>query len=273
MTLTPLAPSASTTPRVALHMTVYNTHQYVAEAVGSILNQTYREFDLVLWDDGSTDESRAILESLAKSDARVRVLGGAHAGTAAAHAEAIAASSGEYIGWVDSDDRLAPTALTETIRVLDEHPDVGVVYTDQFDMDVSGTRSVLSPRARIPYSPERLLVDFMTFHFRLIRRSSYEAVGGIDATMQTASDYDLCLRLSERTRFMHVAQPLYYYRARPTSLSHERRYEQIVASADAVRRAIQRRGLIDELELGVELNSRFILRRKRREVHPPKPVR
>ena len=254
-------------------MTVYNTHQYVAEAVGSILSQTYRDFDLVLWDDGSTDGSRGVLEALAKPDARVRVLGGVHAGTAAAHAQAIAAGKGQYIGWVDSDDRLAPTALAETVRMLDEHPEAGVVYTDQYEMDASGTRVSPSARANIPYSPERLLVDFMTFHFRLLRRTAYEAVGGIDVTMQTASDYDLCLRLSEQTKFLHVAKPLYFYRARATSLSHERRYEQIVASADAVRRAISRRGMAEQLELAVELNSRFLLRRKGGAVQKAKPAK
>ncbi|WP_265278363.1 hypothetical protein [Nostoc sp. KVJ3] len=84
------------------------------------------------------------------------------------------------MGWVDSDDILAPTALEQTISILNNHPKVGLVYTDYQLMDEQGNLHGIGQRCQIPYSKERLLVDFMIFHFRLIRRTVYEQVGGID---------------------------------------------------------------------------------------------
>ncbi len=249
--------------RVSLHIAVHNTERHVEQPVRSVLQQTYRDFDLVLWDDGSTDGSPEILRRLAAADRRVRVLGGEHRGVLAAHAGAVAAGRGEYLGWVDSDDLLGPTALAETVAALDQQPEVGVVYTDHYEMEESGQRIRPSERSKIPYSKDRLLVDFMTFHFRLLRRSAYEAAGGLDPLQPCAvEDYDLCLRLSEHTEFLHLAKPLYYYRLRPTSFSQAHRLEQIEASAEAVRRALVRRGLADHYELTVELQARFRVRKK-----------
>ena len=255
--------ASSSGPRVSLHMAVFNTQKYLEAAVRSILDQTFRDFDLVLWDDGSTDGSAVILQKLAATDPRVRVCTGQHAGVAAAHANAIAASSGAYIGWIDSDDVLAPTALAETVAALDKNPAAGLVYTDYFDMDDSGTRTRLGQRCKIPYSKERLLVDFMTFHFRLLRRSVFDAAGGMDVAAQNgAEDYDLCLRMSEHGDVFHLAKPLYYYRSRPSSFSRRQRFDQIQASEQAVRRALARRGLADTYELSVQITSHFRLRKK-----------
>jgi glycosyltransferase involved in cell wall biosynthesis len=255
--------------RVSLHVAVFNTQKYVEAAVRSILNQTFRDFDLVLWDDGSTDGSAAILQKLAASDSRIRVFTGQHTGVASAHAQAIAAGDGAYIGWIDSDDLLAPTALAETVAALDQDPAAGFVYTDYFDMDESGKRTRLGQRCKIPYSQDRLLVDFMTFHFRLLRRSAFEAAGGMELAVQNgAEDYDLCLRMAECGEICHIAKPLYYYRSRPTSFSSRQRLEQIQASEQAVRRALTRRELNDKMELAVKLSAKFLLLRK----PGPKPL-
>jgi glycosyltransferase involved in cell wall biosynthesis len=253
-------------------MAVYNTRNYVESAVQSVLQQTYCDFDLVLWDDGSDDGSAAVLTRLEQSDTRVRVLGGHgdHRGIASSHAEAIAASAGEYIGWIDSDDLLAPTALAKTVAALDANPSAGMVYTDYFDMDEAGARTRLGQRCKTPYSKDRLLVDFMTFHFRLLRRSVFDAAGGIDLGSQSgAEDYDLCLRMSEQAEIVHVAEPLYFYRSQPTSFSRRQRFDQIQASEEAVRRALARRGLTGQYELTVQISSHFRLRKK---VSPSTPV-
>jgi glycosyltransferase involved in cell wall biosynthesis len=245
-------------------MTVFNTAKYVAQAVKSILNQTYRDFDLVIWDDGSTDDSLTIVRKIAEGDPRVRVRGGKHIGILAAHAEAIKVSKGDLIGWIDSDDLLEKTALAQTVAALDANPNAGVVYTDHYEITEDGKRARISQRTKVPYSKDRLLVEFMTFHFRLIRRSTFEAAGGFDPTQPCAAeDYDLCLRLSEVTNFIHLPKPLYFYRLRQHSFSQSHRIAQIEASAAAVRRALARRGMADTHELGVEIQSRFMVRKKR----------
>jgi glycosyltransferase involved in cell wall biosynthesis len=244
-------------PHVSLHMAVHNTRDFITTAVKSIFAQTFRSFDLTLWDDGSTDGSFEMAEQLARTFPTLKVLRSTHQGVAASLRAAIATSRGSYIGSVDSDDMLAPTALEETVQFLDENPHVGVVYTDHYETNEAGTKAVLSNLTKIPYSRDRLLMDFMTFHFRLMRRSAYDACGGFDPSLTCAVDYDLCLRLSEVASFAHLPKPLYYYRRRRGSITQSRRVEQINASTDAVRRAIQRRKL--DVELHVELISKFFL--------------
>ncbi len=102
----------------------------------------------------------------------------------------------------------------------------------------------------------------MTFHFRLIRRDTFAAAGGIDSSIQVAIDYDLCLRLSEVTSFAHVAKELYYYRTHSGTISHGQRVEQILASKEAIARALVRRGLGERYQIDVEIVGQFFLRRK-----------
>ena len=263
MTSSDRAPSssASSEPLVSLHMAMLNTRPYVEQAVRSICRQSYQNWELLVWDDGSNDGSREVVADLARREPRIRLLGGEHVGVYGGLARTIAASSGPYLGWIDSDDFLAPEALAATVASLGQHPQCGAVYTDYYDVDRHGKVLQLGQRCRIPYSRDRLLVDFMTFHFRLLRRSAFEQAGGLDPTITLAQDYDLCLRLSEKTGFHHLATPLYYYRRRPDSVSYARRVEQIECSAAAVRRALVRRGLAPQVTLEVEIIGRFRLLR------------
>jgi GT2 family glycosyltransferase len=215
-----------------------------------------------VYDDGSTDDTVAAAGRAAGGDPRVRVIRGEHRGFTASANRAAAMCTGRYIGWVDSDDALAPTALEETAALLDAKPDVGMVYTDYLTMNPGGQVVGPGSRTKIPYSQDRLLIDFMTFHFRLIRRRVFDQVGGVDETLDYAQDYDLCLKLSEVTEIRHLARPLYFYRVHKASMSLGNRLKQIEASSEAIRRALKRRGLDDKYELDVELMGRFRLTKK-----------
>jgi filamentous hemagglutinin family protein len=250
-------------PSISILITAYNREQYLSAAIESVLTQTYKDFELLIWDDGSTDRSLEISQSYARQDDRVRVISTEHQGIARTRKAAIAQMVGKYIGWVDSDDILAPTALAETVAVLEAHPKTGLVYTDYLDTDPTGQISGYGSRCRIPYSPQRLLVDFMTFHFRLIRRDVFERIGGIDESSQYAYDYDLCLRLSEATQVRRLKKPLYFYRNHPENRSLAYKQQQILWSQIAIANALQRRGLANRCEIEVKLpEGRFILRRK-----------
>jgi hypothetical protein len=156
-----------------------------------------------------------------------------------------------------------PTALAETRAFLDANPDVGMVYTDYLTIDEAGNVTGQGMRTKVPYSPQRLLVDFMTFHFRLMRRELYWRAGGVDESMRAAIDYDLCLRLSEITEIRHLPRPLYLYRVHANSISHAKRLEQILASKQSIERALIRRGLDSRYEIDLELIGRFRLREKK----------
>jgi glycosyltransferase involved in cell wall biosynthesis len=250
------------TPTISILMSAYNRERYVAEAVKSVLAQTRGDFELIVRDDGSTDGTLDAIRAAADEDPRVRVMTGANLGVCGSLNLAAAEARGRYIGWVDSDDSLAPAALEETAKVLDAEPSVGLAYTSYVVIDEHGKMVGPGKRCAVPYSPQRLLVEFMTFHFRLMRRALFDRVGGVDARFVHAEDYDLCLKLSEITKFRHVDKPLYAYRVHPQSVSQERRVQQIYASRDAINAALRRRGLDATHELQVQIVGRLQVRRK-----------
>lgn len=253
----------SSKPLISLIITVYNCQRYLAQAVESVLAQSYSNFELLIWDDGSSDRSLGIARKYAATDSRVRVVAHKHLGLSWAAKKAIAATSGKYFGCVDSDDILHHDALQETVSVLERELEVGMVYTQYQIMDEVGNIGLKSKRCLIPYSPQRLLIDFMTFHFRLIRRCVYESIGGIKPEFTTAPDYDLCLRLSEVTSIKQIAKPLYLYRQHSRSVSRLREFEQVKYSQQAIEAALERRGLATEVELKLKLRPKFKLQPQR----------
>ncbi len=249
-------------PRVSLLMSMHNRDSFVAQAIKSVLAQTFRDFELLVRDDASTDRTLAVAREAAGADPRVQIFAGEHVGVIRALNEFASKAQGEYIGWLDSDDALAPLALAETVPVLDASPDVGMVYTNYITMDELGRQGTLGKRCSIAYSKDRLLIDFMTFHFRLLRKSLWDSLGGLDPVAEVAEDYDFCLRASEVAEIRHVPKALYIYRVHTNSISTQRRVEQIQASQRAIERALVRRGMDKSHELHVEIVGRFQLRKK-----------
>jgi glycosyltransferase involved in cell wall biosynthesis len=256
-------------PRVSLLMSAYNRADYVAQAIKSVLAQTSPDFELLIWDDGSTDQTLAHAREASDNDPRVQITAGDHVGVIRALNTLAARARGEFIAWIDSDDALAPLALAETIGVLDAAPDVGMVYTNYITMDEHGRQGGLGKRCQIPYSKDRLLIDFMTFHFRLIRRAIWDQIGGLDPIAEIAEDYDLCLRVSEVSQIRHLPRALYIYRVHSQSISTQRRVDQIRASQRAIERALVRRKMDQTHELSVEIVGRFSLRKRPRTPGPP----
>ena len=143
---------------------------------------------------------------------------------------------------------------------------IGMAYSQYVEVDQDGVVLANGTRFLKPYSAHNLLVDFMTYQFRLIRADAYRAIGGFDAAMGIAPDYDLCLRMSEHYPIAHLAKPLYRYRMRRDSISRGSRLRQVRASFDAAQRALQRRGLQAQYALALGVRARHVLRPK-----PPAP--
>lgn len=242
-------------------MPVHNGAAFIRQAVRSALEQSSSDIELVVWDDGSTDDSARIAREAIGDDRRGRVMGSPHRrGQAAAFNSAAAATTAPLLAGLDADDWLATTAIAELRAFLDGHPETDLVYSDHLQTDASGRVVGLGERCTIPYSPERLLVSFMTFHLRVFRRSIYDKVGGIDESFPAATDYDFCLKVSEAGIISHLPRPLYFYRRHRAAIGLSKRLEQIEQAARAIRAALARRGLSDELTLDVELVGQFSLR-------------
>ncbi|MGI6459910.1 MAG: glycosyltransferase [Candidatus Hydrogenedentales bacterium] len=248
-------------PLVTIVTTYYNRAGFLKETLRSLQLQTLTDWEVILWNDGSTDNSEEIAREIAEIDSRFRLFGGERVGHAQSLVRACAEAQGRYIGILDSDDLLEPTALEETAAVLESRPDIGMVYTDHVVIDGNGQRRGIGRRCQIPYSKDRMLLDFMTFHFRLIRMEIFTQVGRFDETYPLAMDYDLCLRIAEVTEIEHLSAPLYRYRVHRDSLSHQKRLEQIRCSHAAVVAAMKRRGLDREYECQLEVRSRHIIRK------------
>jgi len=250
-------------PTVSIVIQGYNRERCIGRAIESVLSQTYKDFDLLVWDDGSTDKTAKEVIEYAKRDRRVRIAFYNHRGAVKALKWALADTFGPYLCWVDSDDMLAPTALEEMVAVLKENPTVGMVYTDYQIIDDSDRLLEYRKRRRIPYSKDRLLLDFMTFHFRLIRRSVFDRAGGIDESTRCVEDNDLWLRIAELTEVRHVPKSLYFYRIHADTVSQRMRIDQIHYTQAAVSRAMERRSLSERSELNLQIRGRFSLRRRK----------
>lgn len=247
--------------KVTIVLTVYNREQYLPAAIESFLAQTYSQAELLVWDDGSTDGSLAIAQKYASQNPQIKIIAAQHQGRVSSLYEAMETATGSYIGWLDSDDLLRPNAIEETVAILDSNPTIGMVYTDYWVINEQEIIQGLGNRCLIPYSKDRLLVDFMTFHFRLFRRTAYIASGKLDQNMEHAEDYDLCLRLSEITEIHHLSSALYCYRTHQQSLSKQHNLEQIHYAYLAIRKALKRRKMDEAWSLEVLPGPKFILKK------------
>lgn len=251
---------------VSIAVPFYNTARFLPVALDSLLAQDHPRWEGLLWDDGSTDGSGEIAAEYARRDPRIRLLGnGRQNGNPAALAQALALARGAFVGVLDGDDLLEPRALSAMLAFMQSDPALGMAYSQYLEIDEDGRELGLGGRFRIPYSPQALLLDFMCHHFRLIRTDAYRAVDGYDAGLDESADYDLCLRLSERVAIAHLAQPLYRYRIRRSSISNSQRLRQVRTSFAAAQRAVQRRGLDHDYAFSLGLRARHVLR--------PKPAR
>ncbi len=200
-------------PRISLLTAVFNTDPWwLRRCVESVRQQVYPEWELCLCDDGSTSpETIAVLQELA-ADARIRVVRSAlNGGIVRASNAALALATGEFIGLLDHDDELAPHALAEVVRCLNADPTLDAIYTDEDKIDSAGAHS--QPHFKPDWSPELLRSCMYVSHFTVMRRTMVESVGAFRAGTDGAQDYDLMLRLMERTsRIAHVPKVLYHWR-------------------------------------------------------------
>jgi len=207
-------------PKVSVVIPCFNLAEFLDEAIGSVLAQTFQDFEILVVDDGSNDPyTKNRLSALDKP--RTRVLRSDNQGLAGARNLAIANAQGEYILPLDADDRLAPTLLEKAIAVFDERPDVGIVYSDvEWFGEKNGKWDVP------PYSFPDILLDNTIVATALFRRADWELVGGYSTEFRARwEDYDFWLSLIERGRVPYrIPEVLFYYRQRAGSMTHLARW-------------------------------------------------
>jgi glycosyltransferase involved in cell wall biosynthesis len=209
-------------PRISVLMPCFNHGAFIDEAVGSVLAQTFQDFEIVIVDDGSTDA--ATVEKLAAWTApRTMVLRTANRGLPAARNHAARHASGEIYCALDADDRLAPTWFEKGIRALDADP--GLAFVSHWLETFGDERWTWRPeRCDLPALLARNTVNGAA----LVRRPAFEAAGGYDETLRDGcEDWDFWLRLVEEGRAgAIVPEVLFYYRRRADSMSRRMLEEQ-----------------------------------------------
>ncbi|MBJ6764045.1 glycosyltransferase [Myxococcaceae bacterium JPH2] len=210
-------------PLVSLVTPVYDTPEpYFRECLASVRAQLYAEWEWVLVDDASPAPHVArMLREAAASDSRIRVVSlERNGGIARATNAGLADARGEFVGFLDHDDTLAPHALAEAVLAFAAEPSFDVVYSDEDRLDSEGRRT--APFFKPDWSPDLLRSVNYICHFVVARRSLLESVGGLREGFDGSQDYELLLRLSEATRGIgHVPRLLYHWRANPASFSSQ----------------------------------------------------
>jgi glycosyltransferase involved in cell wall biosynthesis len=210
-------------PTVSVIMPAYNVAAYIGQAVESALAQTFRDFEVVIVDDGSTDRSAAIADGYAARDERLRVFRKKNGGISSARNYALGQARGSVIALLDSDDVWDPGYLEAQMSILTSDPGVDIVTANA--RDLGGKRDGLPTRPFPDSRPEPTLARILgdeeaVFIMCVFHRRVYETLGDFDESLPTNEDYDYWLRAAAHGfRFRRNDRPLGYYRRRADSLS------------------------------------------------------
>ncbi|MBI4637605.1 MAG: glycosyltransferase [Candidatus Rokubacteria bacterium] len=236
----------ASTPRVSILTPVYDTDPvWLSRAIESVQAQIYPHWELCLVNDASTaPHVRTILDRYAAEDARIRVEHLAHnEGIAGASAHALAVATGDFVGLLDHDDELAPAALFEVVKRLNEDPALDVLYSDEDKLEADGQR--VEPFFKPDWSPDLFLSMNYIAHLSVVRRTLINEAGGFRRGLDGSQDYDLMLRVTERTgRIAHIPKILYHWRKIPgsTAASAAAKTPAHGAARRALEDALHRRG-------------------------------
>jgi glycosyltransferase involved in cell wall biosynthesis len=232
-------------PYVSIVMAVYNGGLYLLDTVQSILDQSLTNFELIIVDDGSTDDTWQILTELAERDSRIVLLRSEpNQGVVRALNRGLEISKGMLIARQDADDVSLPERLARQVEFLETNPDYGCVGVAVQMVDPDGTPLGIGFNTSDNDSIQRKLLDNMCIcgPTIMVRRECLEAIGmNFSEGLNASEDYDLCLRLAEVTKLAVIEQPLYLYRQHPQSASNTQAQRQAFNKAIALERAIFRR--------------------------------
>ncbi len=240
-------------PAISVLMPVYNSQRYVARAVESILGQTFKDFELVIVDDGSTDRSLEILRTYAARDRRIRLTTRPNRGISPTRNELLRQARGALIAPMDSDDVALPCRLAREAAFLGEHPEVvciGGSYRIIDEADRLIHRGF--PVAEHDEEIQRLmLVGHCSLHQPTVmyRHAAAQEVGGYDERMPVAEDMDLWLRLGEVGKLANLPEPVLDYRVHANSVSDRMQQAALIEIRRACERAWKRRGITGTVEV------------------------
>jgi len=222
-------------PRPAFSVVVpaFDAEDRIAATIGSVLEQTDRDFELIVVDDGSADATLTLAREAAAADSRITVLTQPNAGTVAARTLGVESSSGRWLAFLDDDDLWLPGFLAAARGRFESDPALGIVAADAWVLDtVSGRVGARTAAARFAWPLRRLpaaigadaaeaallRVNFLTTCATAVTSEAYGRAGGLDAAVRGTDDWDLWLRIvADGYALGRLPEPLAVLRKRPTS--------------------------------------------------------
>lgn len=236
-------------PLISIAMPVYNVEiKWLEKCIDSVINQTYDNWELCISDDASTDSKiKKCLEAYEQKEPRIKVVFRKENGhISLATNSALEIATGEFIALLDNDDELPPHALFEVVKVLNERPELDVIYSDEDKIDAEGNR--FDPHFKADWSPDTLMGNNYISHLGVYRSSIVKSLGGFRKGYEGSQDYDLVLRVTEQIpedHIYHIDKVLYHWRTIPgsTASSGEAKSYIYDSGVKALTDALNRRGI------------------------------
>ena len=220
-------------PKVSVVIPTYNRAHFLPETIQSVLVQTFQDFEIIVVDDGSIDNTKEVVDNF--QDLRIKYIYQENQGGSAARNTGAKTSSGEYIVPLDSDDVLLNNAIEKGVQTLDRHPEAAFSYGHAHLMDESGrVFSMLKQKQKLSYVGESvdkikeflILGDYVPGCTIMIRRKCLFDVGLFDPTFPGSQDYELVVRLTRKYPIAYMAEPLAKYRIHPGRLTTARELDE-----------------------------------------------
>jgi glycosyltransferase involved in cell wall biosynthesis len=228
-------------------MPVYNAERYVADALESILSQSFRDFEFLVFDDGSTDASLSIIQRYARQDTRIRVFAAQHKGLTSLLNKSIQVARGTFIARMDSDDVSLATRMEEQVEYLKRNPSCVAVGCDLLIIGTDGETLGIDRHETQPEAVEQLLLNgtlgVVTHPASMMRHDALLAIGSYREKFDGLEDFDLLLRLSEVGQLSNISKVLFKYRIHERSVCSTRFRTQQRYADTIIRQARLRRGL------------------------------
>lgn len=206
-------------PVFSILVPIYNTDpEYLLPMIESVQKQIYPYWQLCLVDDCSPKTYlKQILQHEALQDERISIqLNDVNQGISVTTNDALAMATGDYIALLDHDDEISIDALYENAKVINQHPDAGLIYSDEDKMDMQGNR--LEPYFKPDYSPDLLQTNNYICHFTVIKKAIADEIGGFREGLDGSQDHDVILRAAYAAeRIVHIPKILYHWRKIPGS--------------------------------------------------------
>lgn len=234
-------------PKVSVLMTVYNGGSFLEKTLDFILSQTFADFELIVIDDGSTDNTWEMLSAYARRDARVALRRNSpNQGVTAAMNSIFPLAKGDYVVRHDADDLSSPDRLAAQVDFLEAHPEVGLVGS--WVENIAADGGPFRPRTFFPLESDNDTIQRQLYEGNclgqgavMFRRALLDRVGLYDKTVEYCEDYDLWLRMAEITQVAKVPQFLYQYRQHASTRSTLHHGKQMLHMADSLEKALRRR--------------------------------